>query len=120
MKKLFLISMFLTSIGLSQSYARYFLISIGNGCYEVWDDDPCNGGAYIGTGCTGIVAGNPNTSQEFARLITSKGKTIVVPASSDLAKLIRKVDPQVNLKSVKVGAVKTEAKKVPANGSSGG
>ncbi len=115
MKKILLISMFLTAVGISQSYARYFLISKGNGCYEVWSEDPCDGGYYIGTGCTGIVAGNNN--QANIRLITSADKTIAVPVDSDLAKLILKADPKADLKKVKVGAVKTQlepVRKVPA------
>lgn len=110
MKKILLISMFLTAIGISQSFARYFLISVGNGCYEVWSEDPCDGGYYIGTGCTGIAAGSHGQAE--MRLITSADKTIAVPADSDLAKLILKADPKADLKKVKVGAVKTEVKPV--------
>lgn len=109
MKKLLVISMLLTFIGISQSYALY-LVAITSNCFEVWTDDPCNGGTFLGTGCTGIIAGNPRNNAELASLVAKSNKAIVVDPKSDLAKLILKADPRADLKRIKVNAIKTELK----------
>jgi len=112
MKKLILISMLLTFIGINQSFALY-LVAINATCYEVWTDDPCNGGTFLGTGCTGIFGGNPRNNQELASLVSKGNKTIAVNPKSDLAKIILKADPRANLKRIKVNAIKTELKAAP-------
>ncbi len=111
MKKLLVISMFMTFLGISQSYALY-LVAITANCFEVWTDDPCNGGTFMGTGCTGIIAGNPRNNLELAQFVSRGDKTISVDPKSDLAKLILKADPRANLKRVRVNAIKTELKAV--------
>ena len=105
MKKLFMIFAFLTFIANSEALARFYLIPMGGGCFEVWSGEPENGGDYLGIGCTGIEKRNSgnNTQARVSRKKKSPNKApeiVSIIPNSEIGKLILGQNKKANLKDV--------------------